>query len=450
MLDFEIKKMLEIKEEADQRFFRIDSISDRYAINRKGLIYDHKLKRDIYPFVSSGYLIVRLNVEGEPVAFDLRKLVLMAFSPMHTTTEVYKRALKVISFNGNLFDLSLENLIWKVPAGGVECLKYPGFFSIPHNPNAVVSKTYEIVDYWTGQRRTVTMPSPQETSKYPRVSTNPVFNEIKLPYHSQTFHRLLALAFIPLEGTRDRFYVNHIDGNKLNYDVKNLEWVTYKENRDHAVEAGLCVQSVRLMAIDIYTKERRSFPSLQAAARALNIHAWDISKAIEAYRGQGKVICPPWLFLEEGDTIPTSFIRIQKRVDPIGTRWFLVEKDGETKYISGVGNLYKEVGNKEYVIEQAKEHYGAFEVNGYKVKEVYRQDVPANAYKREDEKRGGKEQKAIRVTDLTSGAVTTYPSTDRFATLVGAKRKTIQRRMLYNDSVWRNFKIEYIDKQEQH
>ena len=67
-------------------------------------------------------------------------------------------------------------------------------------------------------------------------------------------------------------------------------------------------------------------------------------------------------------------------------------------------------------------------------------------YKREDEKRGGKEQKAIRVTDLTSGAVITYPSTDHFATLVGAKRKTIQRRMLYNDGVWRDFKIEYIDK----
>lgn len=447
MLDFEIKKMLEITEVADQRFFRIDSISDRYAINRKGLIHDHKLKRDILPFVSSGYLVVRLNVEGEPVAFDLRKLVLMAFSPMHTTTEVYKRTLKVISFNGNLFDLNLENLIWKVPVGGVECIKYPGFFSIPHNPNAVVSKAYEIVDYWTGQRRTVTLPPPEETLKYPKVSTNPIFNDIKLPYHSQTFHRLLALAFLPLEGNRDRFYVNHIDGNKLNYDIKNLEWVTYKENRDHAVEAGLCVQSVRLLAINIYTKERRSFASLQVAARALRLHAYDISKAIKAYKGQGKIICPPWLFLEEGDAIPTSFIKIQKRVIPMGVRWFTVEKEGNLKYVSFVGNLIKEVGDKETVDRETKEYYNTFEVNGYKVKEVYRQDVPIEIYRREDEWRGGKEQKAIRVTDLTSGAVITYPSTDHFAALVGAKRKTIQRRMLYNNSVWRDFKIEYIDKQ---
>lgn len=447
MLDFEIKKMLEITEEGDQTFFKIDSIPQRYSINRKGLIFDNLHQKDVYPSFLNGYLRVNINIDGTFVKFDLRKLWLMAFSPMHTSTEVYMNKLKVISFDGNLCNISKENLIWKIPNEGVECLKYPGYYSIPSNPNVVVSRRGEVIDYRDGWVKKITV--PEASNRYPEVSNSTAVYGPYLGYHTHLLHRLLALAFIPLEGTRDRFYVNHIDGNKLNYDVKNLEWVTYKENRDHAVEAGLCVQSVRLMAIDIYTKERRSFPSLQAAARALNIHAWDISKSIEAYRGQGKVICPPWLFLEEGDAIPTSFIRIQKRVDPIGTRWFLVEKDGETKYVSGVGNLYKEVGNKEYVIERVKEHYSAFEVNDYKVKEVYRQDVPAGAYKREDEKRGGKEQKAIRVTDLTSGAVTTYPSTDHFATLVGAKRKTIQRRMLYNDSVWRNFKIEYIDKQEQ-
>lgn len=450
MLDFEIKKMLEIKEEADQQFFQIDSISDRYAINRKGLIFDHKLKRDIYPYVVKGYLTVQLNVNGNLVAFDLRKVLLMSFSPMRTSVDVYMHKLKVISFDNNLTNLSLENLIWRVPVGGIECITRPGFYAIPHNPNIVVSKDYKFIDFLSGQEKRIYTRGEEYKMSYPKVHADAFFNNTKMPYHAQSAHRLLALAFIPLDGIRDRFYVNHIDGNKRNYDVKNLEWVTYKENRDHAVEAGLCVQSVRLMAIDIYTKDRRSFPSLQAAARALNIHAWDIAKAIEAYRGQGKIICPPWLFLEEGDTIPTSFIRIQKRVDPIGIRWFFVQKDGETKYVSGVGNLCKEVGNKEYVIEQTKEFYGTFEVNGYTVKQVYRQDVPAQAYKRQDEKRGGKEQKAIRVTDLTSAAVTTYPSTDHFATLVGAKRKTIQRGLLYNDGVWRNFKIEHIDKQEQH
>ena len=47
MLDFEIKKMLEITEEGDQTFFKIDSIPDRYSINRKGLVFDDLNKRDV-------------------------------------------------------------------------------------------------------------------------------------------------------------------------------------------------------------------------------------------------------------------------------------------------------------------------------------------------------------------------------------------------------------------
>lgn len=445
MLDFEIKKMLEITEEGDQTFFKIDSIPDRYSINRKGLVFDDLNKRDMYPSYVNGYLRMYLNIDGRFVKFDLRKLLLMAFSPMHTKTDVYMNTLKVISFDNNLCNFAKDNLIWRVPFGGVECLKYPGFYSVPGNPNIVISKAGVVLDYNTGFIKTVNM--PQADGRYPIVSNDATHNGCRSSFQTDLLHRLLCFAFHPLDGIRDRFYVNHIDGNKLNYDIKNLEWVTYKENRDHAVQAGLCVQSVRLMAIDIYTKERRKFPSLQAASRSLNLHAFDISKAIKAYKGQGKIICPPWLFLEEGDAIPTSFTKIQKRVDPIGIRWFLVEKDGFSKYCSGIKNVFRCASATKDVIEGVKVPYNSFVANGYSIRELYRQDVPPEAYKREEENRGGKVQKAIRVTNLTSGVVITYPSTDHFAALVGAKRKTIQRRMLYNDGVWQNFKIEYIDNQ---
>lgn len=56
-------------------------------------------------------------------------------------------------------------------------------------------------------------------------------------YKTQLLHRLLGLAYI--ENLDNKPVINHKNGDKLDLDISNLEWVTFSENSKHAFDTGL-------------------------------------------------------------------------------------------------------------------------------------------------------------------------------------------------------------------
>jgi hypothetical protein len=88
---------------------------------------------------------------------------------------------------------------------------------------------------------------------YSFVALHKPFGGGKCEYHM--VHRLVAKMFIPNPENKET--VNHIDGNKTNNNVENLEWATHSENSIHAVRTGLSTPSQRQNDVTI---QRCSIP----------------------------------------------------------------------------------------------------------------------------------------------------------------------------------------------
>lgn len=62
-------------------------------------------------------------------------------------------------------------------------------------------------------------------------------------YKREYVHRIVAEAFLDLPENYKELQVNHIDGDKENNNYQNLEWVTCKENMEHASRTNLINRS---------------------------------------------------------------------------------------------------------------------------------------------------------------------------------------------------------------
>ncbi len=136
------------------------------------------------------------------------------------------KELYIVSNHGEI-----KSLGWKVPNGNTFSYR-KGRILKPK-----IRGRYHAVDLYTGQcRKTISV------------------------------HRIVAQAFIA--NPEYKPHVNHIDGDRMNNNATNLEWVTPSENLKHAFKIGLRIAKVRCVAqIDIRTRKiLHVWPSIKNAA----------------------------------------------------------------------------------------------------------------------------------------------------------------------------------------
>ena len=145
-------------------------------------------------------------------------------------------------------------------------------------------------------------------------------------------HRLVAIAFIPNPDNKPE--VNHIDGNKINNNIDNLEWVTSSENSIHAYETGLSPNKKELdeiRIIELYNKGT----SKEEISRMFDVSNVVIARILEenGIRLRTKSEAYNKYHLDELDLNELLKTRTQKQLaEELGCSQSLISKKINNKY----------------------------------------------------------------------------------------------------------------------
>ena len=151
------------------------------------------------------------------------------------------------------------------------------------------NKDYEVSNLGNVRNKNKKILSPAVNSKGYLV--------INIKTKSYNIHRLVAIAFKPISNYKN-LVVNHIDSNKLNNNINNLEWCTQKYNIFHSMINGhhynfsdedrkkseenrLNARRKKIFCIE--TKE--IFVSISEAARKYNLKVQNICKCCKGQKG---------------------------------------------------------------------------------------------------------------------------------------------------------------------
>lgn len=196
------------------------------SVSKDGKIRDSYGEHNPLYLSSNGYLYEQIKDSNDNLVlfpFD----VIMAFTFLPISPTLIGTKVTVNHKNDILADCNIDNLEWVEDVEEWKMITYPN----------VKTGSYQISNH--GRINSLIGNQPRimktEIDEYERIQLITINGEKK----HFSVHRLVAFEFLPGYGPDKQ--VNHINGEKLDNHVRNLEWVTLSQNLKHAFATGLAV-----------------------------------------------------------------------------------------------------------------------------------------------------------------------------------------------------------------
>lgn len=215
---------------SDEVWLPIIGYEGKYEISNYGRVLG--VQRGRYRTLTRGWDAVRCSLynKGKGIDFSITASMDVYFPKGHHFVPDNYEYLNSLNTPNKALD-DLEGEIWRDISG------YEGVFQI--SDKGRVKGLERTSKYTTSNGNTACRTNPEMIFRCGEDAGG--YKQVTIAYDGvplrRRIHRLVANAFIPNPNNLPQ--VNHIDGNKHNNTVENLEWMTSQENIIHAHTTGL-------------------------------------------------------------------------------------------------------------------------------------------------------------------------------------------------------------------
>lgn len=214
----------------------------KYLISTYGNIKNTETGYQLEKNYKSGYPTVLITHQNISKTYKVHKLVGKTFLPY------YDDKLVINHIDGDKTNTKLSNLECITQSDNIKHAYETGLLVVP-NYNNFMPNISDENDFLQQESKIIPNYPNYSATKSGKIFSNKTKKYIKGQINNEGYirlglygtngekkflvHRLIAETFIP--NPQNKPQVNHIDSNKSNNCVENLEWITNRENREHAL-----------------------------------------------------------------------------------------------------------------------------------------------------------------------------------------------------------------------